>query len=620
MSEDYSVGKSRWSQGDDGDESLEIRIPIVLPQSARAKELTVEVKDLAILCVRHRETVILQWRLYEPVAREVEWRVEDEGSLLVLDLAKKSPSVWPCLLDLPMQQNDELFLSHAELDVLFREHLPSMPESTKEDQSNTNDANTQQTKEGADLDNEEDLDKLLEEAAEEVVGTPSKRNDNEFIQAELENYKAEETEIQKKLLETQTALESNVDGEGAKEAQKQKEILEEILRLHNLIREKRTLPSTLDGFLEITQLEIRKARACVSELEDEKETFASEEERAMEAHELMAKGLKHFGEQDIQSALHFLRLAAIHHNHEQSTLILYNIYTELGSPRGAFLLLKLALKGDSISAAANLKVGEQFDTGARHFLPLFPAAMYFYQRAAQAGNVHAMLAIAQLYLRGSTSSTMLTTEQMEGLKSVEKYHSWIERAIDRGCGSAYFVKGCMYLEGEHGCRKSYQIAKDYLEKATSSQPGIKRRAAHVYVLLERLRQEEEGVSEPKIVASPLTLAKAKQANTYNDNVDTKDDDGNGAVQVSASMDRLSKISSKGVAPDAGVMRSKKMANHSSNTRVFWEKAVTTGVSLYSLYTITFPLRVMLLPYFYTFIGPIVERIPWLSAAPPPMQF
>lgn len=618
MTTDYSVGKASWSQGDEGEEALEIRVPILLPQSVRPRDLTVEIKDLAVLRVRHHDNSILQWRLYQPVESEVEWRVEDEGALLILDLVKKNPVIWPCLLDLPMRpQNDnsDLFILGDELDALFCEHQPALPKTD-------DGADAAKGDELGDVDtmDEENLEKLLEEAAEEVTGAIPKKNDKDSIQAELEGYKSEAEEIQKKLLEVMSVLESAADDEAVKKAHSEKAILEEMLRLRDVIREKRTHPSTLANFLEVTFLDIRKARVNMGEMnEEEVEEYASEAERTMTAHELMTTGLMHFEKQEIKAALHFLRLAAIHHNHTQSTLFLYTIYAQLESPRGSFLLLKRALDDKDISGAVNLKVGEQFDSGARHFLPMFPAALYFYQRAAETGDVRAMLAIAQLYLRGCTSSTMLSTEQMEELKSIEKYHAWIDQAIDRGCGSAYFVKGCMHLKGEHGCEKSYKMAKEFLDKATSAQPDIARRAPQVYVMLEKLRREEAGDSEKRVPASLATVAMEKQKSAYTEPANGVGG-GNDHVQVSASMERLNQMKSKLAPSDSTVRRPNKMMDRSSNSRFFWEGAVTTALSLYGLYTVAFPIRVVLLPYFYTMLGNVLPLIPWLSAGPPPMQF
>lgn len=618
MTVEYGIGKAFWSQCDEGEDAVEIRIPIVLPQSARPRDLTLEIKDADVLCVRHKDNTILKWHLYGQVENEVEWRVEDEGMLLIVDLVKRNPVVWPCLLDLPMPlDNDtsDMFVLGDKLDVLFCEQHPALPKA----------GDVPCAKEGddpceADPINEASLEKLLEEAAEEVTGATTKKNMEEFIQAELKSYEFETDEIQKKLLEVINVLESAEDDEAVKQARSQKFVLEEMLRLHDIIREKRAQPTTLANFLEVTLLDIRKARVNIGEMgEEEVEEYASDAERSMTAHELMATGLMHLEKQDIKASLHFLRLAAINHDHIQSTILLYDIYSKLGSPRGPFLLLKRAMDDKNFSAAANLRVGEQFDAGARHFLPMFPAALYFYQRAAQAGDVRAMLAIAQLYLRGCTSSTMLSPGQMEGLKNLERYHRWIEQAIVRGCGSAYFVKGCMHLKGEHGCSKSYKMARELLDKATSAQPDIARRAPQVYVMLEKLRQEEEkeNALEKEVAALPQTSAVEKQKGVHTESAGGGKKDN---VQVSASMERLSNMKSKVTGSASTVQRPSKMACRTRSSRGFWEGAVTTTLSLYVFYTLAFPIRVLLLPHFYTILGNVLPLIPWLSAGQPPMQF
>nr|CCD17381.1 unnamed protein product [Trypanosoma congolense IL3000] len=621
MSGNSTAATILWTQGDEDDKTLEIRVPIVLPPSARAKELMVEVKDLAVLCVSHRETTILQWRLYEPVAAEVEWRVENEGSLLIMDLVKRGSGVWPCLLDLPMRADDKLFRSTEELDELFREHHPPLPPAN--DSSLTGlDGTATEKPGGEDKDadttvvaGEEDLDRLLDEAAAEVAvtdGAGEENNDKEFIRAELKNCRTEMEEVQKKLAEVMKTLENGPDDETAKQAVKQKAILEEMLRLHKEICEKRRAASSLALFIEITQLDIRKSRVNFGEMsEEEREEYASDEERGMSAQELMTTGLQHLEMQEMLPALHFLRLAAIHHNHDQSTIILYSIYSQLSSPRGAFLLLRRALQDDNISSVANLKVAEQFDVGARHFLPMFPAALYFYQRAAKAGCVHAMLAIAQLYLRGCTSSTMLSAKQIGKLINIDMYHAWLQCAIDRGCGSANFVKGCAHLKGENGCLKSYKLAKEYLDRATAAQPNIARRAPQVYVMLDNLRQEEEGSPSGKVLASHSSTQGGKT-----DGEVVKSGSKDDSVHVTSSIERLNNMAMKSYASSSAGLGSRKKGGQGCDSKAFWEKSARTGLALYSFYTLAFPIRVIMLPYVYTLLGYLVNRIPWLASSPP----
>ncbi|KPA85206.1 putative mitochondrial hypothetical protein [Leptomonas pyrrhocoris] len=636
-----SIGKARWTQGDDEETNLELRIPCTLADGMRPRDLTVEIKDMAILCVSHKDTRILQWRLYAAVKDEVEWRVEDEN-VLVVELEKLSGAPWICLLDLPMRSDDELLTTTAEINRMFHSQLPVLPspevEGEGEAQGKEKDAGAAAREEGAEKkdaaegedEDGDDLDKLLDEAAKEVSGKKGADSEAEedgttaFIKAELENYRVEEEEIKKKIGEVELALNNPTDTEASKTAMEQKRTLMEMIRLHNDCRALRSKPSTLENFLQCTQLDLQKARVNIGESsESEEEEFESADERALNAAELMTCGLKFFEDQDIKGCLHFLRLAAIHHKHEQSTLLLYNIYSQLQSPRGAFLLMKRALDDAEPSAVVNQRVGELYDQGARHFLPLFPAAVYFYQRAAKLGHVNAMLSLAQLWLRGATASSMLSEDEVEAQQSISKYHAWLQKAMDRGCGSAYFVRGCMHIKGEHGMAKSYKAAKEYLDAAAGAQPEILHRAPQIPMMLEMLRKEEEkssGDAKPSdedgsgSVAAAAAVAKAAPAKK------AADDD----VKVTSSVARLNALSNRpsgsplssavsASRAGGGVLRTKKaLGGSGSRNKAFWERACVTGVSVYGIYTLAFPLRIILLPFFYSAISGIIEAVPWLA--------
>lgn len=609
------IGKARWVQGDDEETGVEIRIPITMPDGARPRELSVEIKDETVLCISYKETRIVQWRLYAAVKDEVEWRVEDE-SVLVLDLEKKIGAPWSCLVDLPISDKDDLLTSIDEINQMFKQQLPVLPspnDVAKEEL--TARGKTENTEE------EDTLEKLLDEAAEEVVRKDITSDETEegqstFVKAELDNYRVEEEEITKKLAEIELLLANPTDTDATNTAVEQRNILQEMIRLHNECRVLRSEPSTLESFILCTQLDLQKARVNVGEMgEKEVEEYESEDERSLNATELMTCGLKFFEDQDIKGCLHFLRLAAIHHKHDQSILLLYNIYSQLQSPRGAFLLLQRALDDENPSAGANQKLGELYDQGARHFLPLFPASLYFYQRAAKLGSVNAMLSLAQLWLRGATGSSMLSEEQMEGQRSVSKYHAWLKKAMDRGCGSAYFVRGCMHLKGEHGMAKSYKDAKECLDAAGGAQPEILRRAPQIMMMLEMLRKEEADSNDtPSATKASSASTEAKQSAVVASA-------NSGDVKVKASTGYLNSLgSTKGSmvsnggrgATGSSVSRAKKGFGASARVKAFWERACVTGVSVYALYTLAFPLRVMILPLFYTAIGGVLESIPWLG--------
>ncbi|KAG5474464.1 hypothetical protein LSCM1_03248 [Leishmania martiniquensis] len=634
-----SIGKARWTQGEDDETSLQVRIPRVLPDGVRPRELTVEIKDSSILCISHKEKRILQWRLYAPVNDEVEWRIED-NDVFVADLDKKSGAPWSCLLDLPMHADDELLTSAAEIDRMFHAQLPVLPsieDSEGEDAAtkarDEAEAERNGKAEAAAADGEDDLDKLLDEVAKEVTGKEPKEGEGEddstaaFIKAELENYRVEEEEIKKKLTEVETTLNNSTDTEATKTAIEQKRILDEMIRLHSQCRKIRSQPSTLENFLRCTQLDLQKARVNIGESgENEEEEYQSDEERKLNASELMACGLKFFEDQDIKGCLHFLRLAAIHHKHEQSTLLLYNIYSQLQSPRGAFLLMKRALDDNVPSAAVNQKVGELYDQGARHFLPLFPAAIYFYQRAAKLGHVNGMLSLAQLWLRGSTASSMLSEEEVEAQQSISKYHAWLQKAMDRGCGSAYFVRGCMHIKGEHGVAKSYAAAKEYLDAAAGAQPEILRRAPQIPMMLEMLREEEESAKvKPEMTSTSESTNKAAAAPSGPTALEAVPDPSDEGVKVTSSVARLNALSNRAAGASAGsdamaprtvsesaAMRARKGFGSGSRSKLFWERACVAGVTVYSVYTLAFPIRIVLLPFFYSAISGIIEAIPWLA--------
>lgn len=594
------IGKARWGQGAEGNLGVEIQIPSSLPKGVRPRDLTVEIKDSTVLLVRHGDTTILQWRLYAPVNDEVSWRVED-GTMIV-ELEKKSDAVWSCLLDLPLRSDDDLLVSVAELNRMFAQQLPHLPpasdpvgSSPKEDES----AN------GKAADFDDDLDRLLEEAAEEVQSAKTDEEDTyaSFVKAELENYAREVEEIKKKMSEVEEVLMAQEENEATTAALEQKKILEEMLRIHNICRELRAGPSSLESFLECTRLDLRKARVNVGAMTpNEEEEYANKDEQQMSATELMTAGLKLYSEEDLKGCLHFLRLAAIHHQQEQSIILLYSLYSQLGSPRGAFILLNRALDDVNPSVGANLQVGELYDQGARHFLPLFPASVYFYQRAAKLGSVKAMVSLAQLWLRGSTASSLLSEEQAEAQKSISKYHSWLQRAVDRGCGSAMFVKGCMYLKGEHGVSRSYAQAKEYLDAANASQPEILKRAPQIPLLLESLRtevsKEAAGDEEPQSPATAVT-------NKADDDVAVARL--NGLSRTGASF--ASKTTGN---PASNPRRAKKAFGVSAHRKAFWEKATVTGLVGYGAYVIAFPLRIMALPMVYSILAVVADAIPWLA--------
>lgn len=590
MSASYLIGNGVvWAQSaDDTDTSIEISIPVVLPAGVRTKELTVTVKDKDVLCIKYKDSSLVQWRLFSSVTEEVEWRAE--SSNVVVDLVKAEGATWPCLLNLPMRPDDALLATTDELNSLFAKEVKALPPLHESPPVSSG---------GATEIDENDLDRLLEETVQEVQEL------DVYVKAELKGMEEEAAEMKSKLKELEESLATAEDGEKLDAAKKQILLVEKMLEVHHKTRLLRSETCTVSSFLQTQALDLQKSRINIGELnEGETEAFMNEDEHRMSAHELFAVGVRALQEQQLEVALHFLRLAAVHHKHSQSISILFRLYSELGSPRGASLLLQRAKDDDDVDVASNLQVAEMFDRGFRHFPPILGAAIYFYQRAARCGSVHAMIGLAQLYLRGSTTATTLTEEERTENINMKKYHAWLEQATGRGSGAALFIKGCMHLRGEHGCEKSFRVAKDYLERSGKCQPEIMKRSAGVHAALEKLRIEEEaanGLSSPLTPKSPPTSPSV--ANTAaNERLPPK-------VDVAARLAALEQQSSpvEGIRRPAATKKSSTShAAASARSRAFWERATVTGTAVYAVYTLAFPLRVILLPQFYGVIQWFIE--------------
>jgi hypothetical protein len=587
----YFIGNGVvWVQStEEGDTSLEVTIPVVLPAGVRTKELSVLVKDQDVLCIKYKESTLVQWRLYSRVSEDVEWRAENSN--VVVDLVKAEGATWPCLLNLPMRPDDPLLSTTAELDVLFAKEvkpLPPVKTAPAADEAK------------ADAIDEEDLDRMLDETVQEVQELDM------YVKAELKGMEEEESEMKAKLQELEESLTTAEDDETKETTKKQILLIERMIEIHNKTRELRSHVCTVETFLETQALDLRKSRINVGELnENETEAFLNDEERGMSAVELFAVGVRALQEQQVDQSLHFLRLAAVHHKHSQSISVLFRLYSELGSPRGAYILLQRAKEDDdALDVTSNLQVAEMFDRGARHFPPILGAAIYFYQRAARCGSVHAMIGLAQLFLRGSTTATTLNEEEREANIDKKKYHAWLEQAIGRGSGAALFIKGCMHLRGEHGCEKSYRVAKDYLERSGKCQPEIIKRSAGVNAALEKLRIEEDAASgNTTELGSPASPPTPPSSPTRG--LTTVPQRNAPKVDVAARLAALDSQSTP-LSPADGARKPAKKAGGShaaasARSRAFWERATVTGTAVYVVYTLAFPIRVLLLPQFYTAI-------------------
>lgn len=585
----------KWKQSENEDDLfLNIYVPLTLPEGARPKELKVTIVEGEVLLVKLKEEKVLQWRLHSQVAPEVEWSFED--GVLIMDLQKNNGSDWPSLLNNAVPLNNPAFYTEEELDALLHKEYKCLPPPKKR----------------ADIP-EGDPDEVLEAALAEVT-EENKDYDNVYVKAETKLFQDEEDEMLNKLKMFKEQVDTETDEEKKASAEKYVTIIEKMLDLSREIRRMRSQPGTVKNFLQQQGLDIRKARLNVSQLDEfETELYADEMEKDLGAHDTLKLGLALLQEQNIEGALHYFRLAAIHENDSSAAIMLYRIYSEMGlTPRAAYFLLKRA-NCEDYNAPTNLMVGELFDRGARHFPPLMAMALYYYQRAAMNGATYGMMCAAQLLLRGACVASLSSEEQKKANTDIEHFKRWIELAAERGSGSAYFVLGSMHLQGEHGYEKSYPKAKKFLELASSAQPEFLKKGPQMYQALEALRLEEEAAGT---IHSPVKLEQQVLPNVNKAAVSSSQQQSNASAKQQkgrdAAGDRLAALSSqRGDARALMDKSSSKMAaaavGGGAKWKSFWEKSLKLSIGVYAAYTLAFPLRLLALPTFYTVVGDFLEH-------------
>jgi hypothetical protein len=649
-----------WAQGESKDDAtVEVNVQLDVPAGVRAREIAVSVKEGDIVCVTHKDAVVLQWRLHDDIDPEVEWRLEG-GNRIVLDMQKKDPEAWPCLLRLPLKADDALLLTAAEVDALLATELKPLPPVAGEvaaavedkadadadadkadadkadaDKADADKADADEPDAEADADadadkcdklDDDDLDAMLDEAADEalvdeaakpaadeapaaeeetaVAAAPAAAAEDlpsAFVEAELKGIE-EETKEMKAVIErlSNELIEADAESPEAETLAKKIKICELMVEQSARTRALRSGPSSLETFRQIQQCDIFKGRLNGGTLDSaETEDYADDAEKEMSFTALLQNGVNHLQGGDVAVALHFLRLAAIHHNHSVSICLLHRIYSEMGFvAKAAYFVVKRANDADN-DPATNMLVAEFFDRGLRHFPPLMGPAVHYYQRAALNGSTHAMLSLAQTFKNGCCNAAMSDDDAKEKTNSSHaKFMAWLQAAIDRGAGNAYFVRGCMHMTGEKGVAKSYADAKKFIDKVKAVAPQLIQKAPGIYDRLEKLRREEQG-DAPAIAAAAdddIPEVHPQRAVVAAPAAQPK------PAAASSRLAALEKKSGFGAEAAAGGKSRGMLGKSGGNGGLAaWETLTRVGVACYGLYTLAFPIRLLLLPRFYAIV-------------------
>eukprot|EP00672_Neobodo_designis_P020756 CAMPEP_0174852202 /NCGR_PEP_ID=MMETSP1114-20130205/25239_1 /TAXON_ID=312471 /ORGANISM="Neobodo designis, Strain CCAP 1951/1" /LENGTH=639 /DNA_ID=CAMNT_0016086781 /DNA_START=43 /DNA_END=1962 /DNA_ORIENTATION=- len=600
----YKPPAFEWSQDDS---KLEVRVPLsALGASIAPKSLTVEVKEKDILVAKHQDSVVLQQRLHDNVEVD-QWNVED-GDTLVVDLKKLDNDSWPCLLRLPMRPDDPRIVRGDDLDALLRTEMTRLPR----------DEELEKEAAAADAAADDDFDDMLEDALDEVTAAEKKEAEAKAAaekEAEEAQEDGDETEQSKhatdyelkmtaeefeQLANLRKETEEKLAADETTEEEKEKlrdrrAMIDKMVELSKKVRRLRSKRPTMPVLLEILQCEIWKGRLNHGALEEtETEGFRDDEEKNMSADELLKKGVSCL-ESDIEDAMHYLRLAAIHHDHPVSTSLLQRLYSQMRVlPKAAYFVMRRALK-DDMEPSSNLIVGEFADKGMPLFPPYMALVVYFYQRSATVGSTHAMLTLANTYKQGAVTASPADETSRKKNADEDKFLDWLAAAEERGSPRAYFIRASLHTTGECGQTKSAKLAKQYLDKVKRTEPSILTKAPGLENRINQMLREEAGEGGmPELEATsgskPASPASASGA-------------GNGIIQPRQSAaSRLQQLeaatggaSSAVERPSrAGGMLSKRANNAAANK---WkgrlEKCVRIGVGCYFAYCMIFPVRVVL---------------------------
>jgi len=707
----FGAAGVQWRQPEGVDNVLEIDLPIVLPAGGRARDLSVTIADKQIIVVKHQDVKIWQVRLAEPVSETVEWHVENEN-ILKLELEKVVPNRWSSLLAHFMAKTDPNFLSLDDLNAILQKELPSLPpigptakkdddvvvtpeateepvaedgETAEEAKEPTNeevaaeteeaaadateeekaDEEKEETKEDGETaeapattspaaaeDSEDDLDKLLDDAADELDGSKpatetkavvaavdgekadAKKDEEEeeatmeqkhhdlIIEAELEAMKQESDAIVSKMEELEEKLKT-AEGDELEMVKKHLEVTGRMLALNREARQLRVAPMTVDLFLQTQRIDILKARCNIGDTTNEEtEEYADDSEKELSGDELFQAGMQ-FLESDPETGVHFLRLASIHKDHAVATSILFSIYSNAPASyaRGVSLIMRLARIGetaDDIVPSANDRAGSLFNAGARHFAPLWAVAVYFHQRGALTGSIQSMLALSNLHRKGVCEGAEGTPDELLN-KNNKRGDYFSRQALDRGGIMAY----AQLASKELGANNLVE-ARKHLDRAIAADPEIRKSETIAKLdLIIRMKSRQDEAPVASIASkAPTTVVKAAV-----DDDEVEEMHPSSRLQPAPTMpsaaDRLAQFGGGNAAPApaaarggaGGIMGTTKgrggagaTSGSGAKSKAFWERATTVSIVGGALYFFAFPIRAMMLESYYNLVGGFLAAI------------
>ena len=603
---DYEL--KSWRQ-DANSSNLDLVVDIEPAKPNVVRKFRVEVTEDTLQLYRNQEKV-LTWTLFDAVLDEPQW--ETKSDELHINLVKKSEELWksalrnplpPCDQELidptkrepgqvgPDAYDEAVVLTIEELDHLLAMEVASF-DATQPSETRDTDAS--------------DPDAILEDVLSQKTGLSAKEREAEEEQKTLQH---EMEKIERRLKELKE--------EAGEDAERKISIVQEMHRHCAEILELRQEPVTVQGLVRALQHDITKAKLNRGEDATESEPFANPSEEAMTPEELYVRGILALERGDPAEGLHFLRLAALSHDHTQSMMTLVRLYMESGLQTLSLQLL-LDKSVRALDPLSNFTTAQMFDNGVGNFTPALALALYFYQRAASTGETSAMCFAAQLLLRGGCVATAGRTE----LCNLRLAARWMQHALDRGSCLAYKLMLERYLGGEGsgegadpGTRKmyerlnekpNYEKAKKYYTLLSDTSREILKQVPNVEQRLEALRKGEVGKPSSARKTEEEKGGKSEEAHPQLEIVPKP--------KVSShAEERLQRFEPSSMGARSHMVKPRGFdpkASWGDRRQRMWEKVASASLLGAAAYILAFPVRVIALPTFFEFLETCLLSLPW----------
>eukprot|EP00668_Euglena_longa_P029193 GGOE01036537.1.p1 GENE.GGOE01036537.1~~GGOE01036537.1.p1 ORF type:complete len:658 (-),score=216.49 GGOE01036537.1:503-2446(-) len=228
----------------------------------------------------------------------------------------------------------------------------------------------------------------------------------------------------------------------------------------------------------------------------------SEEEKSLTAAQLYQTGLTHFrqGSTGFKEGLRLLRLCALHHDHADACLFLFEVYagdTSYGPEKdiqaGLWFLRHGADRTEDMRIFVTL--ANNYEHGLLGLPQSLGWTIKWFQRAARRGHTTAISHLADILMQGKCID--IRAEANEDRKRPTLAKELLLHGQKRGCPQSYVTMGDCYLRDAPGFARDLSKAEACYEKARALYPELRSSIpTHELQLLKKAMEEAKAPRRP----------------------------------------------------------------------------------------------------------------------------